>query len=156
MHRDIHPGNVFITKRTTPNSSMPRVLLGDFGWAVHCDGQKLKTTNFTYPDPNWAPVEAPAFGFPGDIWQLGALMQTVCRLDQNPKVYGDISHGRRYRGAGSHYTPQLSIALQMVMHENWQGRPTIMDVARIVQKQERAAQYPREDFPACAFQLSFW
>ena len=157
VHRDIHPGNIFLATRKTPNSAWPRVLLGDFGCAVYANGTGIETSNFTYQNPNWAPVEAPAFGFPTDVWCLGVVMQSICRLDQDPEVYGhEIKHGRRYRGAGSHYTPQLNAALHLVMKENWVGRPTVLNLIQRLMTLEGLAKYPREGFPEWAFNLQYW
>lgn len=118
VHQDLKPDNVFLSGCSS--EGFPRVVLGDFGCA----------TRDEYNGFEGDPPETPSLGYHTDIWLLGAVMQSVCRLD-GPLGSGydafEGEGGRRYRGAGKHYSPQLNLALDMCVDTDTNHR---MDIDR--------------------------
>ena len=114
VHRDMKPDNIFLSSRS--DLSFPRVVLGDFGCAIRDDHDGFEGMEYHNNDLYWDPPETPCFGYYTDIWGLGAVIQAVCRLDGPPgSRYGPLAEGRRFQGAGHHYSPQLNRALDIVM-----------------------------------------
>ncbi|KAH8725983.1 kinase-like domain-containing protein [Phaeosphaeriaceae sp. PMI808] len=92
IHRDIKPGNIFLTGKNTADSDecpYPTVVLGDFGCSTtiadinagisnpdHCSG-------FT---PCIAPPESPRFCLKGDSYMLALTIQCLARMQNRPNM----------------------------------------------------------------------
>ncbi|KAF2688796.1 kinase-like protein [Lentithecium fluviatile CBS 122367] len=85
-HRDIQPGNIFMSFNDIHISEFPRVLLGDFGCSTSLLDIALGNSdpkNVDRQDTRFAPPEAPGFGLRSDIYQIGLVMWCLmcCQLD---------------------------------------------------------------------------
>lgn len=93
-HLDIKPGNVFLS---TTGQRFPRVLVGDFGCAVtKYDILSRKADRMVQHNGTvgWFPPEVHRdqdgnwrgpYGKSTDIWQLGGVIQSMCKLFHEPK-----------------------------------------------------------------------
>ena len=150
IHRDIKPSNVFLCSEG--GEPFPRVVLGDFGCSVREDVFSFPGQEVVTGDRNWVPPETPMFGKASDIWMMGAVIQACCRLDGPPARYGpEIREGRRCRGAGSFYSPELSQALKSVMREHPGKRLRVREVAPLLVEWEFQADQAPTDLPWAFF-----
>ncbi|KAK7181078.1 G2-specific protein kinase nim-1 [Paraphaeosphaeria sporulosa] len=102
-HRDLHPGNVFITGR---RDSGLHVVLGDFGSAV----------SSTWGDGARVRMQAVDFGIPerlmnctSDLYQIGLNIVAMCRLTFRPLAFVRPARGGRERlVAGAEYSDALN------------------------------------------------
>lgn len=135
LHRDIKPANVFI-KTADRGGIYPSIVLGDFGIA----------TKQGYPDWGmiqpcgtfaWQPPEIPEHDIQGrgDVWAVGAIIQSMCRLDRGPvgnpppgvvdiEAWEMDPRARRPKSAGSRYSVQLNAALALALKLHKAERPT--------------------------------
>jgi len=128
-HRDIKPGNIFLTDRQQIGV-YPRIVLGDFGCAV--TRRDIETgiadkAAQAHGTVGWFPPERfPSHGGPRhrwgkatDIWQSGAVVQTMCRLILQPDIrfveQGDV--------CGQYYSKELNSLVGSMMDVNPVKRP---------------------------------
>mmetsp|Transcript_75444 Transcript_75444/g.196221 ORF Transcript_75444/g.196221 Transcript_75444/m.196221 type:complete len:324 (+) Transcript_75444:61-1032(+) len=82
MHRDIKPGNCFITEPIDPSATtLPLVRLGDLGLARRVDGAHMSMGCGTlrYMAPEIAELEEEdSYSFPADIYSCGMLVYELC------------------------------------------------------------------------------
>ena len=121
VHRDIKPSNVFL-KRRNPQQ-FPELVLGDFGQAIRDDSLGNWSREYLGDDMSWAPPEAPNYGYPSDIWSLGAVMQAVCRLKPDTPT---PDPPRESWSTGKEYSGRLSDAIFSLMNSDPRRRP-VMD-----------------------------
>ncbi|KAF2485465.1 kinase-like domain-containing protein [Neohortaea acidophila] len=143
-HLDIKPANVFMDTRKSvgyENLPYPTLILGDFGCCITKDDRmrgKIKSNVPPYGTAGWFPPETTyadpgpkgAYGKHSDIWQLGGVIQTMCRLIAVPDTY----YLDTDRPCGRGYTPQLGNAVRMCMHKEAFTRPNAIDVAKNVKR----------------------
>ncbi|MCJ1224365.1 hypothetical protein MMC12_001010 [Toensbergia leucococca] len=137
VHRDLYPANILLYSGShgSPNH---RLCISDFGMAFHYDDELFEERCLVRGNADWVPPESPIFGFPSDIWGVGAIIQAACRLGS------DIYRVRSFQGTGRFYSPQLAEAIHMLMCTNADDRPShIYRYARNLQGMEDQAS---EDF----------
>jgi serine/threonine protein kinase len=127
--------------RGMEDDEYPTVVLGDFGCAVtsaEVKNGKFATTRQPFGTEAWFPPEgldgyageyAKCYGKSTDIWQLGAVIACMARLDVLP----DRAALATTKPCG----PAYSDALNKIVHEMLNGkigkRPTAIDVAEKMQ-----------------------
>lgn len=142
-HLDIKPSNVFLSSRNT-KGPYPRVVLGDFGCAVSwrdiMAGKEDRATQWQgtigwhapehHVDPNGFGVQG-RYGKPTDIWQMGAVVQAMCRRTGHPlQELAD-----QERPCGSRYSGDLNKVVACTMRKENSKRPTALDMVGEVMKQ---------------------
>lgn len=142
-HLDIKPSNVFLSSKNT-KGPYPRVVLGDFGctvsWRDIMSGKEDKETQLQgtigwhapehHVDPNGRGVQG-RYGKPTDVWQIGAVIQVMCRLIGYPiQELADEE-----RPCGSMYSGDLNKVVSCTMLRDLQRRPRAVDMISEVQKQ---------------------
>lgn len=134
LHRDIKPANIFI-KTADRGGIYPSIVLGDFGIAVRQGdvewGEMQVCGTFA-----WQPPEIPEHDLEGrgDVWAVGAVVQSMCRLDHGPvgkpplgvsvEEWDMDPRARRPKSAGSRYSVQLNDALGLALKWDRFDRPT--------------------------------
>lgn len=68
------------------------------------------------------------YGWKSDIWQMGGLVQVMCRQSINP----DMSKVAVGRPCSDKFSPELNKIVSQCMAANPRSRPTAIDVARQV------------------------
>ena len=134
LHRDIKPHNIFI-KTADRGGKYPSIVLGDFGIAIR-EGDPdwgLVQACGTFA---WQPPELPDHDIEGkgDVWAAGAVIHSMCRLDDGPvgKPPSGVSReawerdprSRKPKSAGSSYSVQLSTTLAAALTLDKYQRPT--------------------------------
>ncbi|KAK5162769.1 uncharacterized protein LTR77_011200 [Saxophila tyrrhenica] len=146
-HLDIKPANLFVTSKMYPGNEYGnhRIVLGDFGCAVTLvDIQTKRTTTECMPGATagWTPPEITyddakgyvgIFGKPTDVWQLGGLIQVMCRRTQLPQQ----EFVKEGRPCGGIYSVQLNDVVSRAMMEDHKTRPSALDLFEIVQRKKR-------------------
>ncbi|KAI9783620.1 MAG: hypothetical protein M1816_001211 [Peltula sp. TS41687] len=134
LHRDIKPANVFV-KTADRGGRYPSIVLGDFGIATRQGdvewGEMQVCGTFA-----WQPPELPEHDLQGkgDVWAVGAVVQSMCRLDEGPvgnpppgvsvDAWERDPRARRPKTAGSTYSAQLNEALALALKRKKFERPT--------------------------------
>ncbi|KAK5136793.1 hypothetical protein LTR08_002089 [Meristemomyces frigidus] len=133
-HLDIKPGNIFLTS-TGQTGGYPRVVLGDFGCAVTWNdirsGKESREILYQGTE-EWMPPELEPndhgivgkYGMPTDVWQMGGVIQVVCRLMDVP----DQESVGRNRPCGRAYSKDLNNMVCSVMHKEYAKRPRAIDM----------------------------
>ncbi|MCJ1374496.1 hypothetical protein MMC20_005728 [Loxospora ochrophaea] len=102
IHRDLKLQNIFLRKPLPVHSTAqkphsfplcfltraiptittpwPPVVLGDFGCATQADDGDFDDVEHFYGTVHWMPPELPEMTARGDIWALGAVILSLCRL----------------------------------------------------------------------------
>lgn len=145
-HLDIKPCNVFLSTippcMGTPHAKWPRVVLGDFGCAITRNDiitKRWANDRIPYGTLGWYPPENSdsvstqyngRYGKPTDIWQMGGVIQAVCRQIPEPDMF-DVDGGIP---CGSSYSKDLSNTVRCCMGLEQEMRPTSVDVFAEVKK----------------------
>jgi serine/threonine protein kinase len=119
-HRDLHPGNIFITGNRDTGL---HVVLGDFGSAVSRD----------WVDGYRVNMQAVAFGIPethmnpfSDIYQIGLDIVAMCRLTYRPlPIVRPVRGGGPRQLAGTRYSDTLNRLVGRCLQTSPNGRPSI-------------------------------
>jgi serine/threonine protein kinase len=91
LHRDLKPGNIFITRRNMrAGQNFPNLVVGDFGLNVsqtEIDNNTAKppgdvASGFT---PMFAPPEAPRYDVRSDIYSLGVTVHCLAIMRNTPR-----------------------------------------------------------------------
>lgn len=151
-HLDIKPQNIFLDYQgpsplENKPDTWPRVVLGDFGCSVARDdimSRKVDHKRQPYGTPCWFPPEGDANdqGVPGqggqnlkgaygkftDIWQIGGVIQVMCRLMLSPSMHWV----NKKEGAGPRYSSDMNEAVNKIMVRDIDLRPTALDVATAI------------------------
>ena len=138
---DIKPANIFLTSQGK-TGVYPRVVLGDFGCAVtraDIEAGKAEKAVLMMGTQGWFPPEAvPAtdapiwrgrYGKPTDIWQVGAVIQVLCKQLAVP----DMAAVQRGRPCGSAYSRELNSVVSLMMSADLDERLTTMGLMAKVQ-----------------------
>lgn len=137
-HLDIKPANVFMSRRMHPGQEtfQSRVVLGDFGCAVTKEEMALgrhdpgilsaSTRGWMAPEIkiNSARKWAGPYGKPMDVWQMGGVIQVLCRLMSQPHQESADSQ----RPCGGSYSDELNSAIASAMTKEILERPTALDM----------------------------
>ncbi|KAK4554981.1 hypothetical protein LTR86_007747 [Recurvomyces mirabilis] len=134
-HLDIKPCNVFLSSTHIPGS-LPRVVLGDFGCSVTESSVRSGMEHPRlqgYGTPDWYPPEGlPQIAGPGrtrygpetDIWQLGAMIHTLCRLIRSP----DRTMVTSGNSCGRAYSSTLNYEVGKCVCPEFERRPTAREL----------------------------
>ncbi|KAF2688789.1 kinase-like protein [Lentithecium fluviatile CBS 122367] len=121
-HRDIKPANILVTKGTRPVQDV------DFGCAVarkHVwHDRKNKCLKITFHTPGWQPPEAPKYVTRSDVWQLGAVIGSLCTLTHDASRL-DV------RNPAPGYSKVLNEAIAACMNPNVETRPSASEVLHL-------------------------
>ncbi|KAK4549570.1 hypothetical protein LTR36_006567 [Oleoguttula mirabilis] len=142
-HLDLKPGNVFLSSRDQ-KGSYPRVVLGDFGCTVTWDdiktGKADRATQW-HGTPDWHPPEIHMdpdgagilgrYGIPTDVWQMGAIIQVMCRRVVYPRQEL-VDEGRP---CGRRYSGDLNNMIGRTMHNEYVKRPKAVDMVGEIRRQ---------------------
>lgn len=142
VHRDIKPDNVFL-KSPRRAGDYAIVKLGDFGSAIGASDPRYHTYNGRRGTPGWEPPEAPNFGMRGDVWGVGAVAQSLCRLG--------IDEIDPARGVGKHYSEDLDECVRACLTFHKFERPYAGEVALMIEELGVGARYNFEGLPPWAF-----
>lgn len=135
LHRDLKPQNVFV-RMAESGARYPKVVLGDFGIAMREDDPEWGMADDLCGSMAWQPPEVPHHDREGrgDVWSVGAMIQSMCRLDDGPvgrpppgiSMDDWVAHpkARRPKTAGSHYSKQLNTVLTAALTLKRRHRPT--------------------------------
>lgn len=164
LHRDIKPANVFL--KSGLYSKYPTVVLGDFGCAIKYGMKGWNDTTTLAGTSAWQPPEIPEHTTRGDVWALGAVVQSLCRLDQGPvsspplgvehEIWWISPEARRPRRAGAHYSVQLNCVMQSALTILKEQRPFAYQLYRDLKERSGRARGDEgvvdEAFPLWAFE----
>ena len=143
MHRDLHPGNIFLKASPIPQETgFPLICVGDFGQSIVVEHERMYNDGYQYQNPAWMPVEAPGYGLPSDIWSIGAVIQEACHLD------GLAPHDTGFRGIPPRYSCELNEAVGQILLNDWRRRPDIRRIAMTLSRLMSRAKFPLESLPA--------
>ncbi len=138
LHRDVKPSNIFI--KSSPNKPLseyyPKLVLGDFGLAIQRTMEVKKEwedVNFFVGTLPFQPPQSPEHSARGDVWSLGAVIQCMCRLEQDtlhPQPHGvDFNtwirnvRSRLPKAIPSCYSEQLHDVLGCALEIQKEDRP---------------------------------
>jgi serine/threonine protein kinase len=157
VHRDVKPGNFFITSRERDdNSRYPTIVLGDFGLCTTAEdvrtGRASLHTNSGYT-PEFTVPEHPQYSKRSDIYQLALTIHCLAHMSMTP----DMGH----RNSDSHPLPRwcrdrgLRDLVSKCLHPDPTERPSPNDLPAMVLKAYRAWRLSRWDdgarLPSWAF-----
>ena len=142
IHRDIKPGNLFLTEKAVsrlPGRYWPTVVLGDFGLSTSLDdiarGRAGGKEN-SGGTPGFEVPEAPHFCCRSDIYQLGLIIHCLARMRQEPDMGkpfdGNHPLPRCYRDAG------LRDLLENCLRSDHDNRPLPSELPMLVWKMRDA------------------
>ncbi|KAF2448351.1 kinase-like protein [Karstenula rhodostoma CBS 690.94] len=140
-HRDLHPGNIFITGRRDTGL---HVVLGDFGSAV----------SRAWGDGARVHMQAVDFGIPescmndtSDIYQIGLVIIAMCRLTYRPLALVRPTRGARERLlAGPQYSDALNRLVERCLRTNPGDRVGVLDLrAELRREYYRASCHDRRE-----------
>lgn len=145
VHRDIKPDNIFLQSRpgTAAGAGYPLVKLGDFGAAIGAENPEFYAMEARKGTRGWQPPEFPNFGQRGDVWSVGAVAQSLCRLG----TVG-IEPGA---GVGKHYGEDLDECVGACLVEEKADRPYAREVALMVEELGVGSRYCFKALPPWAF-----
>ncbi len=161
IHRDIKPGNIFLqAPRSHYHSSnaYPICKLGDFGLAIDEHHPRFRPAREHTGTPGWLPPEYPNFGQRGDIWVLGAVVQTLCSPERSPEGADDALitdfewDERENFPAGRCYSEEINEAVGFAMEEVKSKRPYARDFAVRVSRLWQRAGCVYEPLPRWALE----
>lgn len=131
FHRDIHPGNVFITGGERIGDHI-HVLLGDFGSSITEDRDDnmeihMQMQAFRVPERR--------MNHGSDVFQLGLVMIAVCRLTRNPHNILHFHRRGALRGlAGSKYSSRLNRLIKECCRTDPARRIEIRELVREIDR----------------------
>ncbi|KAI9765707.1 MAG: hypothetical protein M1835_007331 [Candelina submexicana] len=166
LHRDIKPGNIFLQaprlRQDRNPGTYPVAKLGDFGLAIHENHPRFRPSREETGTPGWLPPEYPNFGQRGDVWALGAVVQTLCSPERSPEGVDDqlISdhewNEREWFPAGRAYGVEMNEAVGLAMEENKTNRPYARDLAVRVWNFRQRVGNAYEPLPFWAMRRAGW
>lgn len=81
LHRDIKLANVLLSRSNEASSGPFRVVLADFGVACQMEDEDWNNKDRGFTGTfEWMPPELPVWSEQGDVWALGAVVLSLCRL----------------------------------------------------------------------------
>jgi len=132
-HRDIKPGNIFLTEYSTSGEVYPKPILGDFGCAalqsdINRGRRGIAASRFS---PAFEPPEnrsgTGAYKATSDIYQLGLVIHCMARNlvvpDQNAR--GD-------RPVGGPYTSELNYLVRKCIDYDYSRRPHPSELPHLI------------------------
>ncbi|MCJ1227823.1 hypothetical protein MMC12_004482 [Toensbergia leucococca] len=178
LHRDIKPDNIFLrsvstqpsrlsrlTRRFFPRSNtlprnplpFPRVILADFGCAINHDDPDFDVIDQFVGSYEWMPPELPETSARGDVWAVGAVILSLCRLLPNgpvvpaPAELGDDEKemwyqsresrkGVRDLGVGGRYSGELGELVRSCLRFSRANRPLSWKLMGMVREGEEKAR----------------
>lgn len=146
VHRDIKPDNIFLQSRAGPAGAgrYPVVKLGDFGSAVGAENPEFYERGAFRGTMGWQPPDFPNFGQRGDVWGVGAVTQSLCRLGMEtvePRA-----------GVGKRYGEDLDEVVRLCLMEEKADRPYAREVALMVEELGVGSRYEYRPLPPWAFE----
>jgi serine/threonine protein kinase len=88
IHRDIKPGNVFMTwdrgNSLDQGMTYPRILLGDFGTSVSYNDLAIHDPDFIGGADSRFEAPGPRFGKGVDVYGVGLVLQCLATMSQTP------------------------------------------------------------------------
>ncbi|KAK4968123.1 hypothetical protein LTR66_011870 [Elasticomyces elasticus] len=131
IHRDLKIGNIFLSSsRTAPYSSYPRIVLGDFGLSFQrdqVDGPGLPSSRHqSRACIGWKPPECPRYSLRSDVYQLGAVLHSLCLLLKWPD--------RVLTGVGTNFSSELDRAVMQCLRPNPADRPSSVFLASVLRR----------------------
>ena len=128
VHRYIKPDNVLIHR--DPITERLRMKLADFGNAISLSMSANPVQSAMHGDLTWAPPETPTYGPFTDIFMVGSVIQSCCRLDGPTAMHGpEVQSGRECRGVRPMHSAHLDRVVRSALHSNWQLRPSTSALA---------------------------
>jgi serine/threonine protein kinase len=158
LHRDIKPGNIFMTWDRGPSLDQdtvyPRILLGDFGTAVTVND--LNTQNLDMiggADSNFE-APGPRFGKRRDLYGVGLVIHCLATMRQLP-VPSSTMLAQDPLGPTSQASDELLKRVRHCLERDPRERPPLRDLPAYVAKGFKAWRAGREDngqpLPSWAF-----
>ena len=147
-HLDIKPANIFLSWYGA-RGRFPRMVLGDFGCAVTqrevTSGRESKHahrhgTREWFAPESFASVVGErnvAYGRPTDIWQLGAVAATLCRLWKKPNRDALFRNSESH--CGSRYGRRLNDMVGTCLRVNRHARPRAIEVVHSANRRSRVS-----------------
>ncbi|KAF2216803.1 hypothetical protein CERZMDRAFT_92875 [Cercospora zeae-maydis SCOH1-5] len=135
-HLDVKPQNIFVHKPRMVNrnggiSSLPRVVLGDFGCAVslrEIQSGEESSREQRVGTPAWYPPEGKgrtSYGTKSDMWALGLTIFCLCRMVYDPSM----RNYSRENLCGRAYGRRLNGLVRALTTGDLKRRPAARDVA---------------------------
>jgi serine/threonine protein kinase len=160
VHRDIKPGNLFLTWKDSYGGDKchyPIVVVGDFGLCTSLediDAGRASATRTSGYTPNFTTPEAPRFCARSDIYQLALSIHCLARMSMKPDMSQPLSDShplpRRY------HSPDLRNLLVKCLQRDPNKRPQPNDLPALVWSGYQAWRNSRRDdgevLPRWAFQ----
>ncbi|KAF2492242.1 kinase-like protein [Lophium mytilinum] len=134
VHRDIKPGNVFLSTRG--DGLYPRVVLGDFGCSVSERHIKegIASPLVSRQAPAFAPPEAPSYSTRSDVFQVGLVLHCMARLIAVPDYHLVASH----QAIGTSYPESLQGVVAEMLRRDRKFRPSSQDLPGKVARRTEA------------------
>ncbi|KAI9858681.1 MAG: hypothetical protein M1813_007313 [Trichoglossum hirsutum] len=166
LHRDIKPNNIFLKSRgggsRSKTDAYPRVVLGDFGLATRMGMKDFPDVGKYVGTVRWQPPELPYHSCRGEVWSLGAVVHSMCHLDEGPvsrpphgikeSVWSELPEARRPLKLNPvAYSGELNEALGMCLRFQKNERPMANELVLALQRLARRSRCSFVPLPAWAF-----
>ena len=103
IHRDIKPGNLFVSDDDVPGADkaqFPTIIFGDFGISTSYEdiaSGRSKQHAHSGCTPAFAPPESPKYNERGDIYMLGLVIHCLARMSTTPDLKHHSALSTRYK-----------------------------------------------------------
>ncbi|KAI9769106.1 MAG: hypothetical protein M1840_004457 [Geoglossum simile] len=163
LHRDIKPNNIFLKSRITGgNAIYPHVILGDFGLSTRLDMSDFPHLGEVVGTARWQPPEIPKHSRRGEVWSVGAVIHSMCHLDEGPvpppppgvgeKVWSELPIARIPLSLNpAIYSKELEVTMSRCLRYCRTDRPMADELLSLVQRMMVQAGRSFVPLPSWAF-----